>query len=145
MSGTSIRGMQSFLFAEELRKQFDAMEHRSACNKARLQKSANSYRDMGLSTDEIKELVAIDSRSVVKEAVDAFVDVVAGEESTETYNWDFSILDKRGKKWSSSSYGLRPVKASTAEEALEVAARNLQLLVSVEDGETVIDAERVVI
>jgi hypothetical protein len=143
MNSVSIRGMQSFLFAETLRKQMDAMESKSASSKARLERKANSYREMGLSTDEIKELISIDGKSVVKEARDAFVDMVAGNEAEEKFLWDFSIQDHRGKKWSSSTYGLHPVTAANADDAAEVAMRALRKILSPDDEEIVVDVERI--
>jgi hypothetical protein len=135
--------MQSFLFADSLRKQMDAMESKAASNRAKLEKMASSYREMGLSTDEIKELVSIDSHSVDPQAVDAFVDVFAGTEVDEMYRWDFTIRDGRGKKWSASTYGLSPVTAATREDAIEIAARSLRKILSADDMETVVDAERI--
>ncbi len=139
----SNRVMQSFLFADNLKKQIDALESKSACNKARIEKKANSYMEMGFSAGEIKELISIDKKSIDKKSVDLFVDVVAGVDESKMYKWDFTIQDGRGKKWSSSTYGLSPVVAETREDAMEIASRSLRKILMANDAEVVVDVEKI--
>jgi hypothetical protein len=133
--------MQSSLFAKNLRQQMDAMEGESASRQARLQKQANTYAKMGLSPEEIKELLSLGSR-VAPESIGVLVDDIADEHPAEMYEWDFSIQDKRGKTWSASTYGLAPVVAVNKDEAMELASRALRKILAADDCEVVVDAER---